>query len=445
MSSVMSLAAPTLAQWLRNAQANGLTQEQIRDSLRRQGYQSQEIDRLLRGDEKDADSSSAGASTSWDMFKESLRPTGLRIALVSVFGLFMLVAFVVNSIYIPSLADTMCTVGSSAMEISAIDRQIKDKLNVDTTAPNEIVQLLERLEARQVTMRAKTQQSFANHVVPLFVGNMYTFGPLLLIDPSLFLPLPCEANVLGLISGNTCRYYASLENQRCFETIHEAQSFSLIALSGFFNEVPPFQKIQFVSYLIHMVFTLCFLYLFGSLLVFFVRRFSGQKPVARGLIIVGLLSFFFLPANFAFHLGFLQTYLISILPIIIGSLLYASRASRHKLTLICGYGFIVLLFLGLPLAGFLVTENLTTSSTPEKSMQWTHPVISCIAPIAANATQSTVPIIDEEEGLSPLCEQRSCDTVCESECSSTVTINAVVLRSSTPACICSCFFNARNS
>jgi len=261
-----------LTEWIKSVEAQGYSENQLRDYLIQQGYNSNDIDESI---------TSFGKKQTTNSFsiKDIFKPTILKCFFPILLLILIFISFFINSTNIPPIGEHYCDLINKTLEKNELNEEIKIKSFENNVDPQELINLYQEEENFK-----KQSYLFMNplhkHLINLLKGNLYfTTSRVYKLNP--FFPIPCEASRFDeFTDSDFCKYYISEENYNCISNYVEKNNMgsgSNMGLALFGHDLTPYKKISFIELLIHSIILILILYLIISLISFGRLKLSKQK------------------------------------------------------------------------------------------------------------------------------------------------------------------------
>ena len=428
-----------LVDWIKSEEAQGYSEKQLRDYLLKQGYNSKDVEDAIK-------SCGQKETTTPFLAKDVFKPTILKCLFPVLVLVLILVSFFINSAHISPVGDYFCDTLNNVEELKDFNEQVREKSLANNADSQELINLYQQEENLR-KQSFSSRKVLAEHLNPLITGNMYfTVSMIYKLNP--FFPTPCEALTLeeGFTNTNFCRYYMSEESYTCINNYinkQKQESGAGMAMIGLFsNDLPPYNKISFLSLLIHSIILVAILYAIISLISFGRTKLSEQNKKNK-LIING--SLIVLPILIFFVFGF--AYLLFLLPLIIVFVIssFIKNGKHNQIFLYVMTAILILLLIGgIFVTNFIVNRNVMGSTMDSSSLETSmeYKVFPCENTKILSIEEKQQYGFDEkyinEEWN--VCDNPTCSDICSDYCSQKQYSSRKIgmLRGDNPSCICGC-------
>ncbi|MFH1054204.1 MAG: hypothetical protein V1740_07330 [Candidatus Woesearchaeota archaeon] len=428
-----------LADWIKSEEAQGYSENQLRDSLLKQGYNIKDVNDAINsfGTKKVSSKFSA---------REIFKPTILKCFLPALVLILILVSFFINSAHIPPIGVFFCDTFGNQEKLSNLSDTVREKALENNANPQELINLYQQQEVNIRELVISSRDVFSVHAKLLITGNLYlTYSMIYNLNP--FFPAPCEAGfVLGkdFANPNYCRYYLSKETYNCINAYmikqkQQSDAGGIPVMFGGNLPLPPYNKISFLSLIINSIILIGLIYAIISLVSFANKKLSEQnskvKVIITGLLII-LPILIYLISNFV--------YLLFLIPLVVVFAVspFIKDEKHNKMFLyIMAILLIVLLVCGLLIVNLLIVKATAPALQPsiiENEVEYK--IIQCQNKTVLSLEEKKMmrmqdPYLNEEWNV---CYNPSCFDICKDYCGQKRIGSATRLRGDNPSCICGC-------
>ena len=422
-----------LAEWIKSEEAQGYSEQQLRDYLLKKKYNKKEVE----------DAIALSKEHRKFNFKEFIKPTPLKLFVPVLFLILIIITFFVNSVYAPELGEKLCNIISSAQEYQDQNSKMEKSLQKFDANPNEIIQ---QLESKYIYLEKQMEifKDLSTIFKPLLLGNMY-FYPTMIYKLNPFFPVACEWNSFesGISSSLRCSYYINKESYNCITNIKNDQENPSGGFGGLLSgssekELPKYKKINFIDFLFNTILlgAIIFIIVCLTTYLFSVLKFKNDK---KKILIVLLLLI--IPAVSLF-LGFPYPIFFYPLIILFSILLFIkNKKTQTKIIYILSSVLLLLLVVGIFVANFAINNTLERQATNSfESPQFK--AIYC-----NNTKEFTAEELNKDPAEIPtgttlkMCHEPPCGKICKNYCQSVGKDSYQTTEvgvGNNPFCVCGC-------
>ena len=418
-----------LADWIKSEEAQGYTEQQLKNYLIKKKYNKKDIE----------DAISLAKSHRTFNFKDFIKPTPLKLFFPILFLVLILVSFFINSSFLPETGEQYCQQIKSGQEMDVLKEQIKGTSSIHNIDPKEVVNLLEKQELLD-KKKIQSSQEFRNQLLPVMMGNIY-FYPSLIYKLNPFFPVPCEfilvSEEVKEFTSFRCSYYISQEDYQCLkDQAEKEQNDQWTSMATYFQNAPEYKQIHNLDLLFNSILLIIIIYLIicGISLLF---DYSKQKSKKTKL----LLSLLLLISPFFLYLIGLDYALFYYPFVILFSILLFVKEKPKKIILYISIFLLIVLLIGML---FLFSSNIMKGTIGGFSSQedsFSYKIAFCedtwVLPMESKISyRITEKYINEEWNVCSKPCSILCKDYCESEKPSRREFS--MLRGDKPSCICGC-------
>ncbi len=258
-----------LAEWIKSEEAQGYSEQQLRDYLLKQRYNPKQVEDAIK-------------LARPRRLKQFIKPTPLKLFFPVLVFLLIVISFFVNSIYVPKLGERVCNVVTLAQEKPKVSSQ--QRFDVD---PEEIIQELE-LEFSNMEKEISEQYAIMNILRPLILGNMYFYPPRIYkFNP--FFPVACEWYSIeqSMDPAPRCSYYISQEDYNCIKSAHNKIDESAAGLTSIFQMLDsPYQRISLIGLIFNALLLSIVIYLIVSIPSFLLSFLHIKGSIIKKILYI---------------------------------------------------------------------------------------------------------------------------------------------------------------
>ncbi len=418
------MANKKLADWIKSEEAQGYSEQQLRNYLLKQKYNKKDIEDaiLLSKEHKKFN------------FKEFIKPTPSKLFFPVLFLILILVSFFINSSFLPEAGEQYCQQIKLGEEIDALKVQIKDTSSINNIDPKEVVNLLETQETLNQNKIQKNSE-FKNNLLPILTGNIY-FYPTLIYKLNPFFPIPCELNSFEEeFTSFRCSYYINKEDFNCIkEEAEKEQEDNWGSMTSYFQNAPNYQRINLLDFIFNSLILIIIIYLIIcgiSLLFDYVKQKSKKTRLLSSLLLL-IIPFFLYLIGLNYSLFY---YPFAIL----FSILLFVKEKPKKIILYTSILLLIILLIGML---FLFKSNIikgTIGGISSQEDQFSYKIANCeetwIMPMESKIDyRINEKYINEEWNVCA----KPCSIICKDYCDKSSRREFSMLRGDNPSCICGC-------
>ena len=416
-----------LSDWIKSEEAQGYSEQQVRQYLTQQGYKQKDIE-----DAVDLLKPKKGFS-----FKEFFRPTILKLFFPVLILVIAIIFFYSNYISLPDYGEKLCDIYNVGEEIKQTSSDLIYEKDVDPAKVLDIYKQRYELTVEYQQKNSDLKREVLTHLT--FVNAYFLVPRFNWINP--IIPIPCESvNTLSsqLVSINP--------NSRCFNFVSKKSydcTSKVFGSSGFIGSGTiknrGYSAINWLDISINLLVLFFIIYIFVCLCSFVLRIVSQNSHLFKIIFFLALID---LPLLFVIFFGDKFFFIFYVGSFLFSILMFESGKVQRVIL----YSFIALIVIALIssfIIIFYISSKITTLSINKQSTSnMDFFILPCINEKILDSSEKQnwrLPekYINEEWNV---CYNPDCGKMCsiDNRCKGKSGFQIVPLRGDNPSCVCGC-------